>query len=140
MDATNRKEGTVRGTVEMLLPLVFRTAQDAEFFAHEPKVAISSPSFAQLLVFEYVPGGRKDIGMLELQQLPDDRVLLGFMFRTKALAGNAYTDDRRDAFERFIAILVQRLQHLGFIDLPATPTPPKPPMGFLRTPPTDSES
>lgn len=121
------KEGTVSGTVEMLKPLIVRFSDENGFGAFAPTAQLSGPNFEQFLI-NPTPASNERIGIVELQQLPNTRVLLSFRYYPFPNTPDDKMAERHQRFDKFVDLFLRRLVQLGFIELPE---PPKGPIGFV---------
>jgi hypothetical protein len=128
MDEQKLKEGTVSGTVEMLKPLITRFSQDNGFFAYAPQTDISGPNFEQFLIVAKLSDGECRVGIVDLQQLPNQRVLIAFRLYPWPEAPEQQIAERRQGFDTFTDSFLRRLIQLGFVELPESP---KGPIGFV---------
>lgn len=141
MTSNSREEGIVNGTIEMLVPLLHNLGAAAGlpwlvFF--EMGFSKSGVSHQHFHVERFEGGGAnvsfRRLGILELQQLPNQRVLI--TFRPGPIRGYANEPPHNDAdqadYQAMRDVLISRLMQLGFIELPPPPPPEKAPLGFVR--------
>ena len=131
MDAPKAKvEGLVFGTVEMLNPLLVKFAGDCKHAAEPERFSICGPSYQSYRIIRWNEAGRLlNLGVIEFQQLPGERVLVTFDSQPRNVVPETVTDEQRQLFQEFSEAFVDRLRNLGFIPLPPIEKP-KRQMGF----------
>src|SRR5689334_999977 len=127
MGESKLKQGRVSGTVEMLKPLIIRFSEEIGFGAFARHTQLSGPNFEQFHI-NPTPASNERIGIVELQQLPNTRVLLSFNYYPLPDTADDKVAEQHQRFNKFVDLLTLRLVQLGFIELPEQP---KGPIGFV---------
>lgn len=127
----------VHGTLSMLGPLLYTIVREQGLAvtrsSGQPDFTRGNWDFASYIVRQptsdidsYGQPVCKDLGTIRLQGLPDEETLITFL---KIAKGKLPEEEAQKEFEHFCVELIQRLEQLGFREVPPTP---KRKIGFMR--------
>jgi hypothetical protein len=131
MSAKQKREGILFGTVDILAPLIVKFGESCGVSIRLINMSICGPTYRFMELKSR--STRNPFGLVEIQQLPNERVLITLKPERLFPHGAPMTPGQCKAFDKFVTALMGRLVELGFVPLPEKKEneDTKRPIGFL---------